>query len=456
MIEQQRGIPAYTVSVSGAVRGEIAFTSIAALIDHPTLKNLQSAKDYLRRRAREGTTLIPGLLPLRVSNINLPGGERGPWRDPWCWSSIEMELTALRDACAVIITGFTGMRDGEVALLPTQGWRTTWHGSAAIEAPSVKTAAGDNKKWWAVPAVTQACEILANTAAAGATYMLATGEVRHERTVGRQGPKGVVDESRTLVHTSIQRFLAHIDTNPALRIGFGIPAAFAYGNLSSDDGETITPHRLRLTLSSIANFSTLGDAALNQQLQHARIQQTWSYMANGETDSWRDHLVVADAAEANSRVLEVLAGVWAGDRTLAGLAGPKIETAFTALLDDEQISPPVTEQPVLAQFRGIVADSPVLLAFARSVSESLYLGVTNHCYYDASKSLCGGTDGPVLARCQPEACSNVVLDGEQQAVYADLRDEVEEILSMPRLPSGQKVVLRQRMRSLERMLGDAP
>lgn len=448
-IREHGALPAYTTSVGGkGGRGEPAFMTLAALLNNPVLKASASGKDYVRQRIAEGVPLRYGMLPLPVTTVTLPDGSEVPWREEWCWTSINREVTALRDACALVIVAFTGMRAGEAVLLPRHGWRTRWFDHPAIKAPLIKNAEGEDRKWWATDVVIRACELLAQTAADGADYLMDTPH--------NWVPVVEENDSKTQINVSLSRFVAHLDRQESLHALAPLPIAYKWGK-SSGEGVRVTPHQLRFTLASIGNTAELGDVALMSQFHHAKHTMTWGYMENGGRDKWLDVLTENRAAEGLEHVVDLIGGVWAGVDEPSGPAGRRFTATAKAVLNEADVpdyDPDVAGTTLTDQFVAAVRDQPTVLAFARAVAADLHLGVVNHCYDDPGRRLCGGTE-PLLAACLPERCGNVLIDSDAQVdLFLDVAREAEQLLEQRRIPAAQRTLLTRRVRDIRRVVGD--
>jgi hypothetical protein len=447
-IDRHGALPAYTEQVGkNGVSGEVAFASIAAMIDNPSLKASATAKQFIRSQLAEGVPLRPGMLPLRVSDVEGPDGRRGPWRESWCWTSIKSEVTALRDAAFIVLLAFTGMRESEASLIPSRRWKTTWHGHPAVTAPLIKTSSGDPMRWWASEAVIRACEILEATQAASAPYLLA-GLGETPTNAGRSSR----DTATTAGGVAIRRFIARVNTSTALNRAEEIPASFSYGNRSSPEGDAVTPHMLRFTLASIGNTAMLGDFALKEQFKHARLAMTWSYMRNPASETWLDLLTTTEAQDAVRSTVELVADVWAGYDRPRGPAGAQVTREIETLVQRSGI-PDIDPSggDVGEQFLGHVADHPGLLALVRSLAADIHFGTVNHCLYDPAKARCGNAAEPLLGACQPERCANVLIAPAKLRVFEDSLEEIETFTKQRNIPAAQAALLQRRAVDLRRL-----
>lgn len=450
-IEEHGALPSYTMDSGGSSgrRGELALQSLAHLIGNPGLKNNRSAKSYLKGRLEEGVPLRPGMLPLAVSEVETPGGQVTQWRDEFCWASIDAEVTYLRDAAAIVLEAFTGLRSGELLSIPKTGWRTTWYGHPAITAHLIKRSDGSPAKWWVTEPALRACKILERTCPPGATTLLAS---KHARSDSHEDIEGV-----TMLNASLSRFVTHINTGQTLRYSYPIPAAAEWGKSSTSEGDAkLSPHQFRHTLAAIGNTTDLGDLALYTQFHHAAHAVTWSYMANDSKRKWTDVLVSERAADGIESALEIAAGVWSGESDLAGPAGRSLQDSVAEVLHSQDLpeyEPDSLELPE-EQFAAIVADTPALAAFVRSIAYDLHLGAINHCRFDRAIAKCVDAEAtlPLLARCVPLECGNTVIEDMHRDVYMDLLDETNSLLEMKNVPPQQAELLRRRREAVERVL----
>ena len=466
-VQEHGALPSYTVDSgkNDGRKGSLAIQTMAAMLDNPGLKSNGSAKKWLRARVDEGLPLKPGMLPLAVSDVELPDGSHGPWREPFCWNAIDNEVALLRDACAMVVMAFTGMRSSEALAIPAEGWRTTWWGYPAISSPLIKTADGEPHKWWATDPVVKACELLQKTVPDGAETLLASR--LKLRTVGQSdaaaeeasdGSDDSGDErADVLLTSSLHRFIVTINNDNPLKFDWRIPAAAKWGKRSTSEGDAVNPHAFRHTLAAIGNTAALGDVALYTQFQHASHAVTWSYMNNDVKGHWKDLLVNRQAVDGLETVLGLAAGVWAGEADLGGPAGRKLQNVLTETFDrmDVRYDDDSADLPV-EQLAVAVAGNAELAALLRSVAAELHLGAVNHCRFDPMKALCTTAESPlpVLAACVPEKCGNVVTDAMQTEVFRDLLNETEEHLRLKRLPVLQKDLLERRASDLRRVIGD--
>lgn len=491
-INKHGALPSYTQDsgTSSGRKGELALMSLAALLDNPTLKGNGSAKKYLRDRVDGGVPLRPGMLPLNVSEVELPDGSTGPWRDPFCWIAIDQEVTLLRDACAIVLVALTGMRASEAVCVPREGWRTEWFGHPALMSRLIKNNNGEPRKWWATDPVIRACEILEETCPEGAETLLASSinskawtqmlehvqqqgvaEGSHLRVVGDDEepeaededdvPAGFAKEADVTASTSLRRFIVHINTADTLRYRHRIAARAEWGKRSTDEGDdSVSPHRLRHTLASIGNSAALGDVALFTQFQHATHAVTWSYMQNNQRHKWTELLVNRKAVEGLETVIEMGAGVWSGEESISGPAGKDIQQAFEERFSDPALpayDPDDVRTPT-EQFAALVVDNGEVAAMIRAVASEVHLGVMNHCRWRPDRALCASEDAtePVLAACVPESCGNMVAQEVQATVFRDLLAETEEHLGLKRIPEAQRTLFEQRRDRLKRLLAELP
>lgn len=439
-------VPTATESMTGeAPIGSVSVVTVAALLDNPLLKNNANAVSFLRSRAENGAGVSPGLLPLTVSS-----DEDGPWREPFCWTSINVERQALRDACVVVITAFTGMRVSEVESIPAKGWLTTWFGHPAIRAQLVKTGDGEERKWWITPLVKRACEVLEETAKPGSTYLVSS-------TANTTPKSESITETRIAVDIVLSRFIRRINTASSLRGFPHIPAGWAYGTERDESAPKITPHQLRFALAAIGNTAALGDAALLAQFKHSLHAMTWGYMRAGGSSEWIDTLTQRQAHESSEHTLSVMTSIWAGEEPLKGAGGRQIHHRVreslrltgTPSLDVE------SEEEAAVQFMAHVLDSPSLLALQRRLGADLYYGTLNHCLFNPQTAACGQSEQPLLAHCRPEQCANTVIPIENLPIFIDTRDELREHRSQRRLPKRAKDRLDARISDLDRQIGDS-
>lgn len=446
-IEEHGALPAYTTSTTGdGGRGQVAFQTLGAVLDAPMLRASATTKQYIRSRLDDGVPLRLGMLPLPVADVKRADGTTGPWREEWCWSSIPNEVTALRDACAIIIVAFTGMRASEAQLLPKDGWRTTWYGHDAITAPLIKNAHGEPHKWWATDPVVHACELLEATSEPDATWLLTSNTERV--------PVVEDDDTKTTLGTALRRFVAHINTEESLLALEHIPAAYKWGKHQSRDGERLTPHQMRFTLASIGNTAALGDAALHSQLKHAKHAMTWGYMNNSGKDAWVDLLTGTAAIDGLALAIDLMAGVWSGMDEPAGPAGRKLARSTQAIIEEAGLPEyePDSDDSLTDQFIAKVASAPTVLAFARAIAGDLHLGTVNHCWDNMATRACGG-DEPLLAACFPERCVNMLITGDQIPIFQDLADEAETWAEQPNIPDAQRDLFTRRARRIRLQIG---
>jgi hypothetical protein len=442
-IETHGALPGNLVPRGKAKRGEVSYITLAALLDlsrPATVQNSRVGRKYLREALKAGTPVRYDLMPIPVSEFALPDGTTGPWREGWCWLSIAEEVQTLRYACMIVILALTGMRTSELELLPRNGWRTVWHGHEAITSSLVKTANGDDAKWWATEPVIRACEILETTCPGDAEYLCSA----------LMESKADLDEvgGVTRAESALNAFVEHINTSMTLRGQRDIPAQWRVANRRSTKGERISPHMLRFTLAAIGSTAALGDVALKSQFQHATHAMTWGYMNNGGADDWKNVLVESHAAYGQESVTDMVAAIWADEDAPAGPGGRKVERMARALMDERGVAPfdPTSDLSAEAQFRAIVADEPTLLAFIQSVNRDLHMGGLVHCYDDPAKRQCASIDaeGPVMSMCWPEQCGNALITPQQRPVFIGLIEDIDKALSAKRVPPQQRSLLERR------------
>lgn len=446
LVREYGGLPVNTASTNAAPVGAPSLATIAALLDNPQFKNNLRIKQEVRERIAAGTRAIPGMLPLSVG-ADRPGG---PWRAQFCWTSINVERQALRDACVIVILALTGARVSEISSMKCGDWRTTWYGAPAIKARLIKTTPnGEERKWWATPLVLRACELLELTAKEGSEFLTSSTTQWKPRSNG-------VAESRPLPNVVIHRFVRKVNTDTSL-VGFGeIPAGWEYGSDVNTAGPMITPRALRMTLAVIGNTVSLGDAALQQQLKHASYKMTYGYMKAGGHREWVEVLTERQGRDALDKSITTLAAIWAGERPLRGAGGRRIEQAAKKALALDAVPDfdPGSQEGPEEQFFAHLKDAPSLIALLRKVNVDLHFGTLNHCLFNPQTAACGRSDQPLLATCLPEGCANTVIPVEQLAIFRDTRDEISEYMATRRLPPRQKEALARRVKDLGRQIGD--
>ncbi len=412
------------------------------------------ATRIIENRLSSGTPLVPGGVPTPISEFERPDGTSGPWRRPLCARGINEEVQSLADAAIIVIAAFTAMRESEISSIPRHGWRTTWHGQDAIVSALVKTADGEPRKWWATPAVLQACEVLDQVVHPSSPYLTMVGQA------ARAGEE--THRNSDKAWKAVQDFVRRINRDAVLDGFVPIDAGFKStggSRAESDDSlPNIHTRSFRFTLASISNFVALGDVAFQQQAKHAQILMTHSYMANAATTDWQDVLnarLNADAAERTAKTVDMYVAIWSGEDDLAGHAGRALTRTVKDLL--EGLGIPAYDDGddlgVLEQFRVRVLESPELASAIRSTATLLYPGTINHCLKNVAAAKCveNGLE-PALGLCRPEDCGNVLLESGQQILFEHRHSQVVEWLGIPRLPAAQRDVLQRRERRLRQQL----
>lgn len=408
--------------------------------------------EFLLGRIAAGVPKVPGGLPIPVSRISRPDGTTGPWRDRWCWQSIAVEEEALRHACLLVIAAFTAMRDGEMARIPVDGWRTSWLGAEAITAPLIKNAYGDPMKWWATPPVILACEILEQLAPEDAQFLL---------TSKGRADTGPVSERRMVnagAFPAMQVFVWRMNTDKHLygfhRVDAGWRKAGSRNMTADHSKPSINARQFRFTLASISNFVALGDAAFQQQAKHAKISMSHSYAANAGTDQWTatilNTMANEEAQHRTAETVDLYIGVWAGDAQLAGHAGREFTRTVRDLLQTLPIQPfdPDSDTAEVEQFMTQVLSIPELAAAIKSTAQLLYPGTVAHCLRYVQQMECTDKTEPAQGLCHPQTCGNVLLDPSQRQLFQIRLERTDEWLGMPGIPSQQRAVLEETARNL--------
>lgn len=445
-VAERGALPASTVDFGRSKSATLSYRTLAVLLDVPSNSPSGPVKERAAQLVDSGVPLAPGMLPIPISDVVRADGSTGPWRQPFCWTSLHVEVQILRDACVTLVLAFTAMRGGEVSRLPRNGWKTTWHGRAAITSPLIKNHDGEDAKWWAVELVILACEILEETLEDPEANFLLGARVQRVMTALNDSDDDEADMTTSAVYASVQRFVKHVNTSPSLLDGERVPVG---------ENETIKPHALRHTLASIANMAVLGDLAMQQQCKHAQATITWGYMGNAGTGKWVSLLIDTHTNEGLNQALSVMAGVWSGAEELGGPAGRKLDADIRRALDYHGAPDfdAESEQSETQQFMGIVASSRELTGLVRSIAQSFHVGVVAGCYHDRNKALCGDGAFPLLAACVPERCGNVVLDFMQRELFEDVIAEIDELLADRKVKGDQREILERRRDSIRRQVG---
>lgn len=468
IVEAIGGIPVRTATNfrgnSTLAPGTVALSTLHLLMSKKgESKPPSGAKDpvwaYLRNRADEGTPNVQGGLPIPIREGLRPDGSTGPWRIGFCPDGLLLEAAALREACWVIILAFTGMRAGEVELLPAHDWLTTWHGTDAVTTNLIKGANGEPLKWWANSAVVTACSILEQLTYADARYL---GDSTYRR---GSGP-GTKTRLGARVYYDLQHFIQHVETDSALQGFLSVEAGWKtnrgyYGRLTPEQAElaeraTTSPHNFRFTLASIASVVGLGDVAFQKQAKHAAMNITHAYMTNNSSPDWLNVLVNAEAVQRANRAFDFFVDTWTGSGQLQGAGGRQAQRVIRGLLANLPITAydPDAEDSAVEQFATQVRDTPELVSALRATATTIHLGDLVHCWRNPLKQECADFSAlPVLGLCRPETCQNVLIDEQQAPLWRQRHAQVVEQLVSHRLPPQQRIVLDQRRLHLERQLG---
>jgi integrase len=458
-VAEHGALPASTIDGGTSQRGSWSPVTLLAMLGYHRRSVQAWTYDTFNQMRADGIPLRPGMLPIPITEVTYADGSSGPWREPFCYRSIEREVQTLRKACIVLIIAFTGMRVSEVQRLPRTGWRTTWFGHPAVTSSLVKTRDGEDAKWWATDLVLRACEVLEQTLPdVKSRYLIPS---RYEVPLLFTADPDTGENAETSIASvdfALAHFAVHINWSPTLLHRDVIPGVERKEQKKVNTrslAKGINPHSLRFTLASIGNLAVLGDLALQQQCKHAQASMTWSYMNNGATDKWVALLIDAKATRGLETALDFMAGVWTGNDELGGPRGRTLSAEIRQVLDHHNVPEfdPDSEAGEAQQFLGIVASSRELVAYARSLAKNLHLGAVNHCYHDRLKAMCGDSVLPILSKCVPERCGNVVLDSLQTEMYIALAEEIDEILADVKVRGGQRELLQERRRELGRQIG---
>ncbi|TCJ21644.1 hypothetical protein [Nocardioides jejuensis] len=453
-MEELGGFPSSTVRTAGksARVGEPCRETLRAAAGFDQAANYRAFRPFIDGRIASGVPMVPGGLPIEVACVRRPDGTFGPWRDNFCWNSIDVESLMLADAAKIVVMAFTAMRDSELDAIPRHGWRTTWHGSPALWSEELKTRAGEPMRWWATPTVLSACDVLDKIIDPEAPFLFQTVRFRRIRDAS--------DRANGENWKSIQRFVSRLGSDPHLH-GF-LPVDAGWGTLGArprnDAGPTVTPRAFRYTLASISNFVALGDVAFQQQAKHAHIAMSHSYAANGANSDWTgsmlNTLANSEAQERAMKTVDLYMRIWLDDEVV-GHAGRGLVRSARRLFDELDVAPYDDEAAAgpEEQFEARVLSTPELVQAIRSTASILHPGTLVHClrYVPTMECVEDGTE-PIQGLCRPESCANVLVDPEQQPLIRERHRQVQEWLGMPRIGKAQRQVLERRERLLASQL----
>ncbi len=461
-IEELGGIPTATVeSKSHASDGEPCLATMLRVARSGYLGPngvwlpSNAVRRWWKEKCEVDSRRVAGGLPLSVSTVMRPDGTEGPWRDPFCYQSVALEVQTLFDACIVAILAFTSMRDGELAHIPAQGWLTEWHGAPAVVSQLGKGENGDSAKWWITPVVQRACEILELLAAPGQKYLTETAGSCVRRNSARN------EASKHWV--SIQRFVRRMNTDPHLHGLHGIEAGWGVhaGRPKNDTLPNISPQHFRVTLASISNFVAIGDVAFQKQAKHAQITMTHSYQQNPGNGSWTEILNLDLHRKLQQRtalVMDLVIGQWKQDEELAGHAGRAKAREIRDLLESLKVKGYDADSGLsdVEQFQTVVESEQGLLDYIRSQVHIVRPGIMAHCVYYLPTAECGKSPEPNQGQCFVEFCVNVLLQGDQQDFLRERDQYLAGLQAVPNTGDNQRLAIQESRANLQRQLGGPP
>lgn len=371
--------------------------------------------------AQGGRVEIGGVF---TPTVSLPQSN-SVWSEGLDKRSFGNEKRMLREACYIIITALTMMRDSEVQEI-RRGSITTYFGVSAIKSPILKNEPDRPLVyWWITDPVKRAIEVLEELS--DHTDLLFSSS-RRSASVS----KGMIDAGGFDAGQAIGRFRERVNAN-AFRTG-----------LSEIPSGAVTPHMLRRTIAMLTEQEHGGQIAAGFQLHHSQrtaISNSLTGQYTAGSEKWARELGVKQAQVDARRAIDDLATRSAN----ANLRGPGAKRLGRSLnLESTTVSDQTKARMLAAEF------------------PNMKYGTTNLCLGDRSVAACltdeeRDNEVPVQPSvCDPTRCGNSVLMPMHVVLWELEGNTLRALRRTRRLSPMNRAVLDARIASVQRALGKRP
>jgi hypothetical protein len=429
------------------------------VIGMPELGPWLTAATTLLNSSRNLLTFVhdesAGLAPTSVDLINDNG-----LATPWAPQKPSQVGAVLASACMFTVVAFTGMRRSEVELIPREdvleevriGEVSRW--LALSHVGKQETRARPDK--WLIPPIARDAILVMQELLhilridssqvhpatelpplfARAAYSRgASGRrpcIRLERAIGKLGE--AIDELSTTGLNAPRISVATSDGDMARMNGRRLRRTFAVLVASRPNGPeaAMAQFKWQSPLTAAGYFKTNPDAVSSaQRILYGEVDEVYrELVVNALLDEysiWRQKV-----QQGETPVLP------------AGPDGRRKRDAFQSIYDDA----------LTATKPNIEEDERRVRAMFREMSGNMTMTKYGFCDFTAGPPACGGTTGPVVEKCQPNMCMNHSTTTKTLAAHIVSRDGYRRTSRDRRNPSLQREQAAEKVRVIERDLGE--
>jgi integrase len=450
-----RGVPMWTHAHNGTTRTDPRTGNITPPVNAPLLHlyvGIDAQKDpefhlLLSSRVKVIEEAI-ARFGVEVGGMDTPISRDpetgGPWRPRFDAKTLVHEERMLQAACYVLCAYLTGMRDCEVQAMRSDCLQLTRSADGVIERHRIRSTAYKNKaprgetaEWVTIPPVADAVAVLEKLSrrAAVATETDTLWPV-------------LAYERSNKVHVSaeiVRQLNVYRDHLNALFGSEDKPAV-----PPGPDGKPwrITTRQFRRTIAWYIANRPFGTIAGMIQYKHASVAAFEGY-AGSSASGFRAEVDAQRALGQIEDILEYFDQRQDGVQH-SGPAGPRVARALEAIAEE------------LGELPAKAADRRRLRTMLTSLARTLHVGVLADCFFDPSTALClkntGEKDqtGPLVALCQPTRCPNACITARHLEPWDRAAAEAKELLREGRLPTLQRIALKEDLERIEAVVRGIP
>ncbi|MFF3460538.1 integrase [Streptomyces sp. NPDC002730] len=375
------------------------------------------SREIVRQALAAGRGRPGSLFGHPATEVDRPGGSRGPWHpgiDPW---ALGHECRALRAACYIFVAALSMMRDSEIREVVRGSVVAEFYGAPAVVSRKRKQDPGrPMEHWWVIEPVARAILVAEQLSA------------HPELVFADPGLPGSVSRGNSYEHSIsrklIEKFIEHVNAT-ADRTGLDeIPA------------DKVAPHMFRKTMSMLVATEPGAEIALGLQLKHAATRALANRSTQGYGASDANWARLLDTAIEDARFMRLRdlydqhhEGVVIG----YGPGADRLTHTFNSV-----------KKAALAATRAAkTGDKRTEYDLLHKARVTLRFGKLNHCTLDHNHPegakcleeavIPAGHTGPLIDRCQPGRCPNSVITPDHLKIWNSEEHSLLTLLETPKI-----------------------
>ncbi|WP_076592150.1 hypothetical protein [Herminiimonas arsenitoxidans] len=358
------------------------------------------------------------------------------WRKTWAnVEDLRFELFTLYEACLVVVSCLSGIRESELALIQVHGFQeqTDVDGVSKRYTVISRMVKGDIDRqliWEVNRPVYQACHIIKKITSYARSHRdcnelfirswyRGAGEQfqsdLRKDSLGRSTKGSILPLGPDAMSLALKKFGARLDV--AIQGAYQLPLV---------DGKkwNFTMRQPRRTLASRIAREPFGLIAGMLHYKHVKLTTFLGYA--GKDESWIRDLAIEEFS-ANE---EFLAQIWDDiqEGALAGARGNEL----------------------LNEFKGVAGDlkKNSLQYFIENNRRNLHVGLLNYCLFQRDRALCLSNtksdlpDKPVINACYPERCANSCISKNHLPIWQAQINDAQAMLNHKNVSMPQKIALK--------------